>query len=176
MRYVKLIPLLFLLLPACSLKIGNKSLKFLRMETTEGHASVERVKGTGSRLDVVSDTGFPTWWLGNFDHTQVWLPPLQCTTYYDEEGIKEKTECVQIAPIDVENNLKAKDGTLGDRITAGSAVEYGSSFEPGEDTVPMWIEFARAAVERSNISAGEKEKQLNFLSDLASILIGGGAQ
>jgi len=177
MRYVKLVPLLLLLFPACSIKKGDFDGRILRLETEEGHASIERVKGTGSQLKVVSDTGFPEWWLGNFDHTQIFLPLLKCTTYYTETGEKERTECEQVSPVDVENNLRAKDGTLGDRITTGTATEYGSSFEQElVDSTPMWIEFAKSAVERAEISKEEKDNQLKFLNDLANILTGGGDQ
>jgi len=155
------------------MKWNGKSAKVLRQETSEGHASIERVKGTGSKLTTVSQTGFPEWWLGNFDHTQVFLPPLECTTYYREDGTEDRKVCVTIAPVDIENNIRAKDGTLGDRITAGEAIEYGSSFEATEESSAMWIEFAKSAVERAAISREEKDAQLEFLKELGRIIMGG---
>lgn len=172
MRYCTVV--LCLLLGGCTVKYGEFESKVLRMETQQNHASMERIKGTGSRLQTVSSTGFPEWWLGAIDHTQIFLPKLKCISFYREDGTMERTECEEITPVDVENDLRAPDGVVGDRITTGTACELESSFKAGLDSVPIWTEAMKQAVANSELDKDMKTHWLDTLSRLAEML--GGAK
>lgn len=170
MRYIYLS--LLLILCSCTIKTDSFDGKFLRMDTQTDHASIERVKGIGSKLTVVSETGFPEWWIGNIDHTQVFLPKLKCTTFYREDGTNERMECEEMSPVDIENNLKGMDGVVGDRISSGDATELEASFGQSIESSSIWIEAMKAAVAKSTLESADKQEAMEALQALGQLLLG----
>ena len=171
----KLIPLIFLALfmLSCTTKYGKFSNSILKMDTKANHASLMRSEVTGHHLGLSKETGAPEWFIGKAVHTQFLLPKMECTTYFREDGTKEKMICEQMPDLSVEAKADAKGGYVGDHITTGKAIEYASSYEVNSESSLMWIESIKAAVSISELDKQEKEKINNNLSELGKLIIEG---
>lgn len=162
MRYLLSIFSLIIMLSGCSTVYdkGRFENKLMRAELSDRHATMERFDGAGTALEAVSrDSLFPKFWIGKYSHTQMYLPIMNCTTYFDKEGLKEKEECSFIPQMSVEAQANAKGGRIGDIIKTGEAVKYPSSFD-------YWIESLRKQVIASDIDDRAKNDYLTVLNGM----------
>jgi len=167
-----IIALCLMALSACTIK--KDEFRFMRMDTAEHHASLEREDFGGLVIETISETGAPKIIVGKVNHTQAFLPKLECTTFYREDGTMERTECQQITPVSFEARLDAEGAYAGDIIQTGDAVEYSSAYGEGGHLLTAWIESIKGAVEQSEMDRDMKIHWADTLSRLAEML--GGAK
>lgn len=144
---------------------GKFENRFMRVEHEPNHASMERFEGLGTAVESVGANGSPTFWIGKYAHTQLFLPKMLCTTYYKEDGVlKEKMICETVPPLSVEAQLSATGGRVGDIIKAGDATQYGSSYT-------AWIANLKAQVKSSSVLKPEvKDDYLETLDEMSGAL------